>query len=179
MKRTLLIGLAAITAMVVGSWNLPGRLHSAVAAFAAEASPNAKEQSRSRSSLSKWTGTWLYTDDNGSENVTISTKSNSLSASFKYTRSAGRSGNGQWTNCNARGNTLKCDWTAEHDDPEKTGTRRGTLKMTLSGDTISGTYLEDYASWNWKPGYGPHVFDGSMGKDVVHSRRYNRQKSPS
>ncbi len=123
----------------------------------------------------QWVGTWVHATDSGSETVTISTKGSSFNVSFSYKQSGERSGNGQWKNCKLRGNTVTCVWTAEHDDPQKTGTRQGTLKMTLSGNTISGSYLEDVAHWNWKPGYGPHVFDGSMGKDVVHSRNYKRQ----
>ena len=106
--------------------------------------------------------------------MTISASDNSLSASFHY-QTGDRSAKGQWTNCKVTGNTAKCKWSADHDDSTKTARRWGTLKMTLNGDAIGGTYSEDDATYNWKPGYWPHIFDGSMGSGVIHSRNYKRQ----
>jgi hypothetical protein len=93
-----------------------------------------------------WTGTWV-----GSYNqiVRISGGGSSISASFEY-QQPGASGNGQWSNCRVTGNTAECNYTANHDDETKSGTRRGKLIVTLNGDTITGTYYEDEPQWTYK-----------------------------
>jgi dipeptidyl aminopeptidase/acylaminoacyl peptidase len=155
----------------------------AIAGAAALAQTN-KSQKRTRktvntktdSTSANWAGTWLSSDD--FETVVISKTNDSITAKFKY-KGGDRSGAGEWKNCKVRGNTTKCDWTADHDDSTKTAKRWGTLKVTLKGDALNVTYEETDASLNWKPGYGPHIFDGSMGAGVIRSRDYKRQPKPT
>jgi len=64
---------------------------------------------------------------------------------------------------------------AGHDDSTKTAKRRGTVKATFKGDSMSVVYEEEDAVFNWKPGYGPHVFDGTMGAGTIKSRDYKRE----
>ena len=59
---------------------------------------------------------------------------------------------GQWSDCKVNGNSAKCNWTCSYSDNDKSGTRNGTLEVTLSGNTISGSYYEDTPSFTWKPG---------------------------
>jgi hypothetical protein len=118
-------------------------------------------------------GQWLSTDE--SETVVISSNDNFVAASFTY-KSADRSVIGKWTDCKVSGNTLKCKWNGDHDDATKTARRKGTLKATLKGDGLSVIYYEeDTEDMNWKPGYGPHIFDGSIGAGAIHERNYKRK----
>ena len=109
------------------------------------------------------------------ETVVISPNDNSVVASFNY-QAADRSGVGKWTECKRANNTLKCKWTADHDDATKTARRKGTLKATLKGDQLHVIYYEeDTENMLWKPGYGPHIFDGSIGAGAIHERDFKRK----
>jgi hypothetical protein len=122
---------------------------------------------------SGYIGQWLSTDE--SETVVISTNDNSIAASFAY-KGADRSMIGKWTDCKVSGNKLKCKWNGDHDDATKTAKRKGTLKATLKGDALSVIYYEeDTEDMNWKPGYGPHIFDGSIGAGAIHEQNYKRK----
>jgi hypothetical protein len=120
-----------------------------------------------------WSGTWRDAAD-AANVVNISGSGNSLSASFKY-ESGSASGNGSWSNCKVEGNTAQCNWTVSHQDDTKTGTRRGTLKATLSSDTITGSYFEDTPQWNYKPGYNASNVTSSMHKGAVWPISLKRQ----
>lgn len=122
---------------------------------------------------SAYIGQWLSTDE--SETVIISSNDNSMAASFTY-ESADRRVVGKWTDCKVSGDTLKCKWNGDHDDATKTAKRKGTLKATLKGDALSVIYYEeDTEDMNWKPGYGPHIFDSSIGAGKIHERNYKRK----
>lgn len=122
---------------------------------------------------SGYIGQWLSSDEY--ETVIISSNDNSIAASFTY-KSADRSVIGKWTDCKVSGNTLKCKWNGDHEDATKTAKRKGTLKATLKGDALSVTYSEeDTEDMNWKPGYGPHIFDSSIGAGVIRERNYKRK----
>src|ERR1035437_7367003 len=103
---------------------------------------------RSAVAQTNWSGTWT---DAGSV-TNISGGGNSLSASFTY-KGSDYSGSGSCSNCRVAGNTATCNWTASHNDDTKSGTRTGTLEVTLSGDMITGAYHEAAPQWSYKPGY--------------------------
>jgi hypothetical protein len=127
---------------------------------------------KSKTMSSGYIGQWLSTDEY--ETVIISSHDNSLAASFTY-KSADRSVIGKWTDCKVSGNTLKCKWNGDHDDATKTAKRKGTLKATLKVDELSVIYYEeDTENMNWKPGYGPHIFDGSIGAGAIRERDFRR-----
>lgn len=120
-----------------------------------------------------WSGTWTRTD--GVETVNVLGGGGSISATFQY-QGGDFSGNGQWSNCRLTGSTVACDFNANHDDSTKSGTRKGTVKMTLSGNTMSGHYREgENPKWSWKPGYGPHNVNSSMVEGAVFNGSYNRK----
>src|SRR3954469_9660484 len=101
---------------------------------------------------SSWAGKWVSTDK--SETIEIAISQNEITSSFKY-KSPDRTVTGKWTACKASGNTLKCKWTGDHEDATKTARRKGRLKATLTGDTLSVIYNEEATEdMNWKPGYG-------------------------
>jgi hypothetical protein len=118
-----------------------------------------------------WAGTWA-----GSYNhvVTISGGGDSISASFQY-QQVGASGSGQWSNCRVTGNTLECDYTAHHDDATKSGSRSGKVKVSLSGDTITGTFYEDTPQWSYKPGYSAANVNSAMFKGAEFHVTFKRQ----
>jgi len=128
---------------------------------------------KSKTMNSAYLGQWLSTDE--FETVLISSNDNSFAASFNY-KSADRTVIGKWTDCKVSGNTLKCKWNGDHDDATKTAQRKGTLKATLKGDELSVIYYEeDTENMNWKPGYGPHIFDSSIGAGAIRERNYKRK----
>jgi hypothetical protein len=123
------------------------------------------------SSTQNWAGTWV-----GSYNQTvhISGSGSSISASFEY-QQPGASGNGQWSNCRVTGNTAECNYTAHHDDATKSGSRRGTLKVTLNGDTITGTLYEDEPQWTYKGDRNASNVSSAMYKGAQFPVTFKRQ----
>jgi hypothetical protein len=120
-----------------------------------------------------WSGTWTRSD--GVETINITGGGASISATFQY-QGGDFSGNGQWSNCRLTGSTVTCDFSANHDDSTKSGERKGTVEMTLSGNTMSGRYLEGQnPKWSWKPGYGPHNVNSSMVEGAVFNVSYTRK----
>ena len=118
-------------------------------------------------------GAWLSTDN--FETVTIATTEGSIGATFNY-KSPDRTVVGKWSDCKMSASILKCKWTGDHDDATKTAQRKGTLKATLKGDVLSVIFQEeDTENMNWKPGYGPHVFDSSIGAGAIRERDYKRK----
>jgi hypothetical protein len=87
----------------------------------------------------------------------------------------GASGSGQWSNCRVTGNTAECDYTGTHDDATKSGTRRGKLKVSLSGDTMTGTLYEDTPQWSYKPGYSAANVSSAMYKGAEFPVTFKRQ----
>ena len=118
-----------------------------------------------------WAGTWI----DGIIVTNISGGGNSISASFTY-KDTNLIGSGSWSNCTVQGNTAKCNWTASHEDDTKSGTRRGTLDATISGNTITGSYYEDTPQWSYKPGYSASNITSSMYKGAVHAINLTRRK---
>jgi hypothetical protein len=118
-----------------------------------------------------WTGTWT-----GSYEyiVHISGAGDSISATYRYEQ-VGASGSGQWSNCRVTGNTAECDYTGTHDDATKSGTRRGKVKVTLSGDTMTGTWYEDTPQWSYKPGYSAANVSSAMFKGAEFYMIFKRQ----
>jgi hypothetical protein len=116
-----------------------------------------------------WSGTWI----DGVITTNISGSGNSLSASFTY-KGDGYSGSGSWTGCKVEGNSAKCNWIASHDDDTKSGTRKGTLDVTLGGNTITGSYFEDTPQWTYKAGYSASNVTSSMYKGAVHAINLKR-----
>jgi hypothetical protein len=98
-----------------------------------------------------WSGTYTrQLSDGGSVVINLSGNGDSLSGTEHWTTGKIH-GTNTWTNCKVSGTTAKCDWTGTYEgDPDKSGTRKGTLEVTLSGDTIAGTYYEDEPSFSWK-----------------------------
>jgi hypothetical protein len=120
-----------------------------------------------------WSGTWTRSDS--VETINIEGGSGSISATFQYQGGDFR-GNGQWSNCQLTGSTVTCDFSATHDDSTKSGSRKGTVEMTLSGNTMSGHYREgENPKWSWKPGYGPHNVNSSMVEGAVFNVSYTRK----
>jgi hypothetical protein len=118
-----------------------------------------------------WAGTWV-----GSYNYTlnISGGGSSISASFQY-QQVGASGSGQWSNCRVTGNTAECDYTAQHDDVTKSGSRRGKLKFTLNGDTMTGTLYEDEPKWTYKGDRNASNVSSAMYKGAQFQMTFKRQ----
>jgi hypothetical protein len=84
-----------------------------------------------------------YVNDAKTSTITISGGGSSPTAMEEWA-AGGRRGTNHWSNCQVTGNTVKCDWTGDYrGDPAKSGDRHGTLVVTFSGNTMSGTYLED------------------------------------
>ena len=102
-------------------------------------------------SLLAWSGTWVA--DRTTYN--ISSSGNSISASFQYNfpnaYNKNARGSGQWSNCTIEGNTATCHFTISHEDDDKTANASGIVKVTLSGDTITGGTTVTESSINWKP----------------------------
>ncbi len=89
-----------------------------------------------------------YTSSNGTSTLTIS-GGGSFTAHEEWA-AGGRNGSNDWKNCQANGNTLKCDWTGEYrGDPDKTGDRKGTLTVTIDGNHLTGSYYEDEPTFHW------------------------------
>lgn len=103
-----------------------------------------------------WSGTWVGKTGWGEVIITISGSGNSISATTMHKKSNGFTDNGQWSGCKVEGGTLTCHWTEKYEDPDKSISRSGTLSVTKSGDTISGTAFEDEPSFNWKPNISPY-----------------------
>jgi len=115
----------------------------------------------SSSKPANWNGTWQWhPSGNITMTVTISGNNDSLSASYQWTdRGLGTRGTGSWAcTVTGTGNTAVCTFTENYADGDKTGLRKGTVDLTLSGDTIAGT-VEDGETprWNWKPGVAQYT----------------------
>jgi hypothetical protein len=99
------------------------------------------------------TGNWNGTFADSYGSITISGTGSTISATFT---SQGPENNwknvGQWSECTVNGNKATCKWTCSYSDNDKTGTRKGTVEVTLNGNSISGSYREDTPSFTWKPG---------------------------
>ena len=117
-----------------------------------------------------WNGTFA----DSYSRATVSGSGNSVSCSWTYNVS-GAKGTASWSNCKVVGNTVSGNWTAQHEDDTKTGTRKGTFTATLSGNTLSGQLVEDTPSWNYKPGYNAGNVQSSMQKGAVWPFTWQRQ----
>jgi hypothetical protein len=106
--------------------------------------------------------------------IDISGSAAGLSASFTY-QVGDAKGSGSWTGCTVEGNTAKCDWTAQHDDPTKSGTRSGTVQVTLDGNTITGAYYEHEPNFNYKEGYSAATVSSSMHEGATWSINATRK----
>ena len=90
-----------------------------------------------------------YANAAGTSTITVSGNGSLLTAKEVWA-SGGRSGTNTWSNCMVTGNTIKCDWNGDYKgDPDKTADRSGTLTATISGDTLTGNYLEDAPKFHW------------------------------
>jgi beta-lactam-binding protein with PASTA domain len=105
----------------------------------------------------EWSGT--YVEPNST--IVLSGSAAGLSASFTYEVGAAK-GSGSWTGCQVEGNTAKCNWTAAHEDETKSGTRSGTVQVTLDGNSITGSYTENEPVFSYKPGYSAASVVSSM-----------------
>lgn len=103
----------------------------------------------------KWDGTYADTYS------TITVSGKSINFQFQVGDSKG---SGTWAIEKMEGNSVAGKWTSSYSDATKTGTRSGTVTASISGDTISGEYIEDTPIWSWKAGYGPHNVTSSMYK---------------
>jgi hypothetical protein len=95
-----------------------------------------------------WEGRWSQNLSSGSYASTISISGNSLTSSFQY-QNGHSTGTGRW-NCTVSGNTARGTWTESYNDPDKSAQRRGTLQLTLSGDSITGQAIEDEPVFSWR-----------------------------
>jgi len=89
-----------------------------------------------------------------------------VSANWTYTVSDSK-GKGSLSSTKMEGNKVTGTWQVQHQDDTKTGARKGTFTLSLSGDTISGQLVEDTPSWNYKPGYSSDNVNSSMKKGAV------------
>lgn len=113
--------------------------------------------------LSGWAGVWLQTGGT----VTITGSGNAIDATYEYRNPPSR-GKGSWKGCQIQGNTATCSLTEEYEDEEKWVSRKGTVKATLNGDTISGVFHEDQEpSFRWKPGAVPWKSSIQKGKEYA------------
>ncbi len=98
-----------------------------------------------------WAGTYVNTD--GSSTLTVNDRGGSVGGSEKWSR-GGRNGTTTWNNCEfTSGNSIKCEWTGTYNgDPEKTGTRHGTLTAAVNGKKITGSYHEQAPSFTGPDG---------------------------
>ena len=118
-----------------------------------------------------WNGT--FKDNNAIYN--LSGGNGSVSGNFTYTINDAK-GSGSLRSTKMEGNTITGTWTAQHQDDTKTGSRSGTFTFTLKGDTITGNFVEDTPTWNYKPGYSAANVNSSMRKGVVWPASLNRVK---
>jgi len=117
-----------------------------------------------------WNGTFT---DNYSK-MTISGGGTSLSGSWTYEVGASK-GTGTLINCKITGNKVTGKWSVQHEDDTKTGARSGTFTATLSGNTLSGQFLEDTPTWSYKPGYSAANITSSMHKGAVWPFTFTRK----
>lgn len=123
-----------------------------------------------------WSGT--YTNAAGTSTLTLSGSGTSLSATEQW-RSGDRHGTGAWSNCKVNGNAASCDWTGTYEgDPAKSGTRHGTLSVTLDGNRLSGSSLEDTPDFREPSGKQFDSSYSSMHKGAVWSIDYTRKGGP-
>lgn len=118
-----------------------------------------------------WNG--IFTDTYSK--MTLSGNGGSLSGSWTYEVGASK-GTGTLMNCKIEGNKVTAKWVAQHEDDTKTGTRSGTFTATLSGNTLSGQFLEDTPKWSYKTGYSANNITSSMHKGAVWPFTFTRKK---
>jgi hypothetical protein len=112
---------------------------------------NSTETMTTPTATVNWSGTYVST----ASTMTVVGTARSLSATEQW-KTGGRNGTNTWVNCQVKGNTAKCNWTGTYEgDPDKTAERHGTLEVTLSGNTITGTYYEDEPTFHWNVGAYP------------------------
>lgn len=92
-------------------------------------------------SSANWSGTWKNV--NGTSTLTVSGNGTALTASEIWNNGE-RHGQVTWKNCKVQGNNATCDWDGTYEgDPGKSGTRHGTLSVTVNGNALTGSYYED------------------------------------
>ncbi len=104
---------------------------------AAGSSDDTNDQSKSDDSgrnSSGWAGTWV----NGGSRITISGGRSGITATEEWS-GGGREGTTTWTNCRVDGLTATCDYEADYrGDPGKSGKHYGTVKVSISGNKLTG-----------------------------------------
>jgi len=91
--------------------------------------------------LVKWSGT--YVNAAGTSTIIVTGDRGRLTAEENW-KVGDRYGRNAWVGCTVQANTAKCKWTGTYEgDPAKSGTRSGTLTVTLDGNTLTGRYDED------------------------------------
>jgi hypothetical protein len=120
----------------------------------------------------QWAGT--YVNAEGGSTLTITGGGGSLGATEVWNHN-GRNGTNAWKNCVVSVNSVKCDWTGTYEgDPEKTGTRHGTLTATVTGNDLTGSYFEEAPSFRGPDG-SPFLGYTAMGVGAVWPMNYKRK----
>jgi hypothetical protein len=93
-------------------------------------------------------GTYIDSYTNSTGVITVYRTPTSIAAIEEWA-TGGRAGTTVWSNCVAT-NVLTCNWTGDYrNDPDKSGTRSGTLTVQLNGNVLVGTYYENEPNFTW------------------------------
>lgn len=112
-----------------------------------------------------WSGNWEGNSSWGKHSVQASGSGSSFSASTTHAKNNGFTDKGQISGCVAEGGKLKCRWTEQFEDGDKKISRKGTVTLSKSGNSLSGVALEEEPSISWKPGISP--YSSSIRKGAV------------
>jgi hypothetical protein len=119
-----------------------------------------------------WAGTWI-----GSSTVKLTASGDTVTGSDLWVdandgKPVPHRSTGQWKNCRISGAEMSCDWTAQYTDADKDMDRHGTLKATLSGDTMHVVAVEGAPTATWR--VAPYA--SSMHEGKIWDNSYTRKK---
>jgi hypothetical protein len=104
-----------------------------------------------------WSGIYESGTPWGKQVLVVSGSGTGFTASTSHAKNNGFTDKGQISGCRAEGDKLKCNWTEQFEDNDKKISRRGTVVLTRSGNTISGNAIEDEPAFSWKNGITPYL----------------------
>lgn len=112
-----------------------------------------------------WSGNYEGNSAWGKHTVQVSGSGTSFSANTIHAKNNGFTDKGQISGCTAEGEKLKCRWTEQYEDADKRISRKGTVTLSKSGNSLSGVALEEEPSFFWKTGISP--YSSSIQKGAV------------
>jgi len=103
-----------------------------------------------------WSGTYESGTPWGKQVLVVSGSGTGFTATTSHIKNNGFTDKGQISGCRAEGDKLQCNWTEQFEDNDKKISRRGTVVITMSGNTLSGSAVEDEPGFSWKNGITPY-----------------------